>query len=395
MTFRKIFFWLHLFCGVIAGIVVLIMSVTGVALMYQKQVTVWADKNAYSIQPATGAIPLSVEKLVEKYCDTRPGIVPTGLSVSSDAAMPASITTAPNNSSYINPYTGEVLGSGSQSVRTFFKVMTDWHRWLALSGENRKIGKAVTGACNVAFLFLAVSGLYLWWPNKWTSGIFRAVAWFRAGLSGKRRDTNWHNVFGFWCMVPLILIIISAVVISYPWASKLVYRLAGSQMAPPPGPPGSQRGMPLSGRASRGAMPGGSPGRQQAPLQLEGLDKMLGSVQKQAGDWKTISFQLPTAANKTVAFSIDAGLGGQPQLRSTVAVDKTSGEIIRSEQFKDMDPGLRARLWMRFIHTGEYYGFAGQTIAGIASAAGAILVWTGLALTFRRYFSWMKRRVNA
>jgi uncharacterized iron-regulated membrane protein len=37
MYFRKTVFWLHLFCGVITGIVVLIMSVTGVALTYQKQ----------------------------------------------------------------------------------------------------------------------------------------------------------------------------------------------------------------------------------------------------------------------------------------------------------------------------------------------------------------------
>jgi len=88
-------------------------------------------------------------------------------------------------------------------------------------------------------------------------------------------------------------------------------------------------------------------------------------------------------------------LGGQPQLRSTVTVDKSTGAIVRLEQYKDMDPGIRARLWMHFVHTGEYYGFLGQTIAGIASAAGVILVWTGLALTFRRYFAWTRHRRQA
>jgi uncharacterized iron-regulated membrane protein len=395
MTFRKLLFWFHLFCGVIAGVIVLIMSVTGVALMYQKQVTAWADKNAYSIQPTAGAASLSVEKLIEALSKAQPGFVPMSLLVSSDPTMPASVTATPNDSIFINQYTGEILGKGPQNVRSFFKVMTDWHRWLALSGENRKIGKAITGVCNVAFLFLAVSGLYLWWPNKWTGKIFRAITWFRAGLSGKGRDSNWHNVFGFWCMVPLILILVSAVVISYPWASRLVFRLAGSQMSPPPGPPGSQRSMPLSGSAARAAFPGPAHQQQQTPLRLDGLDEILSNVKKNYPGWKTISFQLPTVANKTVTVSVDAGMGGQPQLRSTVIVDKSSGTIIRSEQFKDMDPGLRARLWMRFVHTGEYYGFAGQTIAGIASAAGAILVWTGLALSFRRYFSWMKRRVEA
>ncbi len=56
-----------------------------------------------------------------------------------------------------------------------------------------------------------------------------------------------------------------------------------------------------------------------------------------------------------------------------------------------MDQGLRARIWLRFVHTGEYYGLAGQTIAGIASAAGVILMWTGVALAYRRFRAWLKK----
>jgi hypothetical protein len=35
---------------------------------------------------------------------------------------------------------------------------------------------------------------------------------------------------------------------------------------------------------------------------------------------------------------------------------------------------------LRFAHTGELFGLVGQTVAGIASAGGALLVWTGFAL---------------
>jgi len=92
---------------------------------------------------------------------------------------------------------------------------------------------------------------------------------------------------------------------------------------------------------------------------------------------------------------VDRGSGVQPQLRSTLTIEKASGKIIRSEGFNDMGPGMRARLWMRFVHTGEYYGFWGQTIAGIASIGGVILVWTGIALTFRRYMAAVRRRAEA
>jgi uncharacterized iron-regulated membrane protein len=50
MTFRKILFWLHLCTVVAAGIVVLTMSVTGVLLMYEKQMTAWSDRK-YRVTP--------------------------------------------------------------------------------------------------------------------------------------------------------------------------------------------------------------------------------------------------------------------------------------------------------------------------------------------------------
>jgi uncharacterized iron-regulated membrane protein len=38
------------------------------------------------------------------------------------------------------------------------------------------------------------------------------------------------------------------------------------------------------------------------------------------------------------------------------------------------------------IHTGEALGWFGQFIAALASLGGAFLVWTGFALSWRRYF---------
>ena len=47
---------------------------------------------------------------------------------------------------------------------------------------------------------------------------------------------------------------------------------------------------------------------------------------------------------------------------------------------------------MRFAHTGEVLGLAGQTVAGVVSAGGVVLVWTGIALALRRFLAWIKRR---
>ena len=51
-SFRTVLFWMHLAAGASAGVVVLIMSVTGVALTYEKQMLEWADRRAW-----IGAVP--------------------------------------------------------------------------------------------------------------------------------------------------------------------------------------------------------------------------------------------------------------------------------------------------------------------------------------------------
>ena len=84
--------------------------------------------------------------------------------------------------------------------------MIEWHRYIAQSGDARPRGKMITGACNVGFLFLAVSGIYLWWPRSWTGTALRNVITFKRGLSGKARDWNWHNVIGFWSAPVLIVL---------------------------------------------------------------------------------------------------------------------------------------------------------------------------------------------
>jgi uncharacterized iron-regulated membrane protein len=62
---RKVIFWCHLAAGVTAGVVVLIMCVTGVLLAYQRQITEWADRRGYAVaRPSPDAARLPVEALL-------------------------------------------------------------------------------------------------------------------------------------------------------------------------------------------------------------------------------------------------------------------------------------------------------------------------------------------
>lgn len=378
MKIRTVLFWLHLACGVVAGIVILMMSVTGVLLTYQRQITAWADMRGYYETPPPGVQRLTVDDLIARASIARPELKPTSVVVRSDPAAPASLAIGPGRQIFVNPYTGAVLGEGNgEGVRAFFRTLVEWHRYVAMAGESRPLGKAITGASNLMFLFIVLSGLVLWWPRLWTWSGVRNITWFRGGLRGKARDFNWHNTIGFWSALPLAIIVAGGVVISYPWATALVYRAYGEQ-PPPPARPAANNGRPA----------GSNPGVQSWGIPAADL---LQTVAAHMPDWKTISIPLPAPNADHVAIILDSGDGGQPHKRATLTVDRLTGAVERWEPYSTQSAGRRARTWLRFAHTGEVYGVPGQTIAGIATAGGAVLVWTGLALAFRRWLAWRKR----
>ena len=424
-TFRTVLFWLHLAAGTVAGVVVLIMSVTGALLMYEKQMIAWADTRSYQAgPPSAGAAPLPVETLLARVREQRPNVVPATIARKADASAPVAVGLGREGNIYVSAYTGEILGTGSQGMRDFFRSMTDWHRWLAMSGENRATGRALTGASNALFLFIVISGFYLWFPRKWNWIQFRNVLWFRRRLPSKARDFNWHNVIGFWSVVPLFVIVLSGVVISYPFAGNMVYRIVGEQPPAPQrpggggpggaaGPGGPSRAEGPRGEGQRAEGPRGERARTEggsgegtrgegrserggpASVSLDGLNAAWTRAENQLAGWKTISLRVPTSPGMPAVFTIDQGYAGQPQKRGTLTLNRATGEIVRWETFDALSRGRQLRSWLRFSHTGEYYGLVGQTIAGLVSLGGAVLVYTGLALALRRFLAWRKRRFAA
>jgi uncharacterized iron-regulated membrane protein len=385
-TFRSILFWMHLAAGAFAGVVVLIMSVTGVALTYEKQMLEWADREAAALGRGAGpspadATPLSPETLLARVTEAQPGTAPLGVTMRADRLAPATVALADNKTLLVNPYTGAIIGAPPSGLRTFFRSMTAWHRYLARDGESRATGKSITGAANLAFLFIVISGLYLWLPRLWTWIQFKNVLWFRTGLSPKAREFNWHNVIGVWTAIPLAIVVAGAVPISNPWASNLVYRIAGDTPPPPPAANAQARGNDRGERAPVVHVSGG-------------VDAAWAASQAQIPNWRTMTTRLATSEEAPVSIAVDEGYAGQPQLRTTFTFDRATGALQKTEDFQSLSSGRQLRSWLRFAHTGEIYGLAGQTIAGVVSLGGAVLVYTGLALALRRLAAWIDRRRN-
>jgi uncharacterized iron-regulated membrane protein len=388
MTIRSVFFWPHLVAGICAGFVILIMSFTGVLLTYERQVIAWSDSRYRSAPPSSTAARLSVEALLGQVRADHPELTPIGVTVASVPDAPAVVAVA-QRALLVNAYTGAVLGESAPDVRRVLAEVRAWHRWLAFDGNARPIARAITGWSNAMFLLITASGLYLWFPRRWTWAQVRNVVLFKGSLRGKARDFNWHNVVGVWSAVPLFIVVLCAVPISFPWANAWVYRAVGEEPPPPAG--GREAGPGRVGGPGRANGPGG---RQQgpAPASLGGLDQLMVRAQEHVPGWRTVNLRIPVSPTALAVFTIDRGDGGQPQLRSTLTLDRRNGDVVAYEAFSDLTMGRRIRNVMRFAHTGEALGVPGQTIAGLASTGGVVLVYTGVALAWRRFRAWRRRR---
>lgn len=373
---RKVIFWLHLVAGVIAGAVILMMSFTGVVLTYERQISDWQDRSAYYSDAEPGQVRWSEEALIAKAGDEA-GFTAQSITVTNDERAPVILGAGRRETLIMNPYSGEIYAPRSSGVDQFLSTVRSWHRWFNAQGDNREVARAITGASNLAFLFLVISGLYLWLPAVYRWSTMRLRLWFHPNAkSGKARDFNWHHVFGFWAAIPLAVIVATATVFYYSWANNLVYRLAGEE------PP--QRGrVEAETLVTEEILP--------ADSQLQSIAALLLVAQDARPEWQTMSVNVTREPALERTISIDEGNGGMPQLRHTMSVNAYTAEMVQWSPFNSQSAGRQARSWVRFLHTGEALGIWGQTIAGLASFAGVLMVWTGFALALRRFLAWRKR----
>jgi uncharacterized iron-regulated membrane protein len=405
---RKVFFWLHLIAGLIAGIAIAIMSFTGVALAFEQELVAWAERDARRVtlpaDPVADRLPLA--ELQRRVLEAVPDLRSAGVTVSRDPAAAVVFSAGRDGGYYVNPYTGEIRQPASTAMRDFMRVMTDWHRFLGREGESRPIGKAINGACNLAFFFLAASGLYLWWPRSWSWRGVRAVAVLNWRLTGKARDFNWHNAIGLWTAPVLIVLTLTAVPISYRWGTNLIYRMVGEE-PPVQGAPG--------GAAVASAVEIARPSPDARPVSY---DDTLARVQQEYPRWTQITLRSGSAPRgprpaqvqaATPSSASPAPAGENRESRSenrpqpltvtiresgswprtattTLTLDPFTGGLLRAEAFGDLTTGRQIRSWTRFLHTGQALGWGGQLVAGLACLGGLFLVYTGVALSWRRFF---------
>ena len=135
---------------------------------------------------------------------------------------------------YLNPYTGAVTGEPSKGVlwALFLKPPEPGTAGSRRAKRRKYVPFLFWDAANVYVFFTVLSrGRALWWPKQFTWRHLRPIVWFRRRLSGKARDFNWHNAIGLWTSIPLTIIVLTRIILSYKWANDLVYHMTGEPTA--------------------------------------------------------------------------------------------------------------------------------------------------------------------
>ena len=229
-TFRRINDWLHLWLGLISGIVVFIISITGCFYAFQQEIKDALEPWRFVEVQDKPYVPPSV--LLDTASVYMPNAKPTGLTYANkDGAAAIGYGGMENGKRtfsvvFMNPYTGAFLKK-QQTMEgnefDFFRFIINGHRalWLPYS-----IGRPIVGVSTLIFIFLLISGLIMWWPKKWNKSTRDMSFKIKWKASFKRVNYDLHNVLGFYSLVLALILGITGLVWSFQWVEKAIYFVA-------------------------------------------------------------------------------------------------------------------------------------------------------------------------
>ena len=387
---RAVVFRLHLTVAVAAGLVILMMAATGVILASEELVTGLAERRHRVTVPQEGEgeriAPEALVAAAEAWgAGAEPPFAATSIEYRAGPDAAVRVHAGRERRVFVDPYTGGVLGGGLVRLEGFFESVNAWHRWVSFPDSAIRRGRAVTAVANLAFLFLLLTGPILWLPRRVTRRSVAEGLFFRRGVKGVVRALNWHYVIGIWSVVPLLMIAVTGMVMSYPAVGDRVYPVVGGALS--------------FGSLAAGEVAGGQAATEAADQTADpalapraGLAAALAATESGIPGWRAIVLTLPRPRDTEVRVEVRAGRSGQPQKAGVMTVDRRTGAALSWESFADATPSRRAQQFLRYAHTGEYWGLAGQVVAGLLAVGTVLMVWTGLSVALLMFRFWRQKR---
>ncbi|WP_020533225.1 PepSY-associated TM helix domain-containing protein [Flexithrix dorotheae] len=224
---KKLILNLHLWIGLITGIVLFIEGVTGAIYVFAIEISEKIYEDRYTITNIPkNATPLPLSQLKETAIGAlkedapilriyQPNDPKATVSFVFQKTKHDALTYAGYmevcKTVFVNPYTAEIVKIENTKWE-FFNVIMWMHMTLLLGYE---WGSQIVAWSVVGFLILLISGLVLWWPkNKKSRGMRFWFKW-KPGFGFKRKNFDLHAILGFYIISLSIIIAVTGLFWSF------------------------------------------------------------------------------------------------------------------------------------------------------------------------------------
>jgi len=378
-AFRRVMFQVHMWVGLILGLLLAILGISGSILVYDNAVLDMMAPRA----AATGT-PLPLEKIAEVARATAGrGQMQITLPREPGEAVSVRVTqpragegarqgrgersaegTGPRRAAegqraapqrqqatqvFIDPVSGAVLGTQKAGLPPALMFVHQLHGNFLMGREGRQF----VGWLGVAMLALGVTGLMLWWPKR---GQWKYAFLVRRTAKGLRFHRELHAATGIWIFVVFMIVSFSGVVIAFPAA----FGLAG----------GGQAGRPAFNLRE------GPQIEAMAGVPAIRAEDAIAMARETLPAATVTGITLPTRPDRTVMVNMEAKVG----VGATVYIDPWRSKVVAT---RDMSGSVMA--WQRPLHQGSGLGMIWQFLVFLSGLVPALFVFTGVVM-------WLKKR---
>lgn len=389
---RKFFNDIHLWAGLISGLVLVVVCFTGTVYVYNTEIRESAAKHLYEVSEQRGEVKPGLNTILES---TRKQIEGDFISVSipfeANRSLQINVKKEGDQSRsgttyFINPYSGEILGNNAEPTwaDNLMKDMFSLHRWLMLDrvekplfGElpNRTLGSYITGTATILFTIGVITGLIIWFPKRlknWKQGLkIKTGNW-------KRLNHDLHNSLAFYSIIILFLMGVTGPFWSFPWYKEALQKSLGTyKEQPSENRSGNAANPTVTGTANQNpGVNSGESGNQSAALMtmdIERIVQLADSILEYEGSYRVSFPQKPEdliSVNKYKTGFFAPAAADKIQMKADLTIDEV-------QVFKEKPMNERISSSIKSIHIGDVYGSFSKILYFLACLVATSLPFTG------------------
>lgn len=380
---RKLFNDIHLWVGLIAGIFVFVICLSGTIYVYNTEIREWASSHLHKVTPEADKI--DIEQLTE-IVKLESNAKVTGFTIPSDQSKSYQINTRKEGDNsrggityYINPYNGEILGNSKEEskVATFMGSMFSLHRWLLLDKvetpiieglPNQKLGSYISGTMTILFTIGLLTGMVIWFPRKikrWRQGLT-----IKFNSNWKRINHDIHNSLSLYSLIFLLLMGITGPQWSFEWYRTGLRKTLGTYQEAPVAP--AQRG---GSQGSNSAEP--TENTPQTSITLLPISSYLETVNTSFPYEGDIRVTIPAENEDIISISKFKAGFFTPAAANQIKLKVQDASVQETMIFKDKPFNERVSGSIKALHVGDVYGQFSKLIYFLACLIATSLPVTG------------------